>query len=230
MSAAWAAAAAVVLAGAALRPAPPRREHSNPGCRDAPDAHPLATRRRWPRRPARHGACGPDEVARWCTDLARAVRSGSTLAAALRATAAPVGAHRAIAELHLALDRGTGLAAALDHVASASSSADLRLACTVLQACAANGGPPGEPLDRAAATLRARAADWADRRTHSAQARMSALAMTWLPVAMLLLLLVTSAPVRAIATTPLGALTIVAGALLNAAGWRWMTHIIGRSR
>ena len=96
----------------------------------------------------------------------------------------------------------------------------------MLRACAEHGGPPGEPIDRAAATLRGRAADLAERRTHSAQARLSAVVMTWLPIAMLALLLVSSASVRAAVTGPAGLLVVASGAILNFVGWRWMGRII----
>ena len=66
----------------------------------------------------------------------------------------------------------------------------------------------------------------AERRTQSAQARLSAVVMTVLPLAMLGLLLVTSSTTRQAATTPLGLLVIATGAVLNLAGWRWMRRII----
>ena len=52
------------------------------------------------------------------------------------------------------------------------------LALGVLHACADLGGPAAQPLDRTASTLRARAADLADREVHSAQARLSAVVLT----------------------------------------------------
>jgi len=146
---------------------------------------------------------------------------------AVRATSAPAHAPEAIGAVALALDRGASLTAALD--AAAGHDAELDLALTVLRACAAHGGPPGEPLDRAAATLRGRAADRAERRTHSAQARLSAVVMTWLPIAMLLVLLTTSASVRAAVARPTGGAVLVLGGALNLIGWRWMRRIIGSS-
>lgn len=224
MSVGLLAAAVVVLAGAALRPAPPARAEAGGAASRAAVPAPG----RPPRWTPRKTPSGPDEVARWCTDLARAVRSGATLTAAIRSTPAPAMAAEAVAALQLALDRGSGLTPALEQAAAASNRApDLQLAFTVLHACAEHGGPPGEPLDRAASTLRARAADLADRRTHSAQARLSAVVMTWLPLVMLGLLLVTSAPVRGVTTSPAGASVVAAGAALNFAGWRWMNRIIG---
>jgi Flp pilus assembly protein TadB len=88
------------------------------------------------------------------------------------------------------------------------------------------GGHPAEPLDRAAAALRARAADRAERRTHSAQARASALVMTWLPIVVLALLVAMSGAVRSVVVTPFGAWSVLAGAGLNLTGWRWMRRLV----
>ena len=113
----------------------------------------------------------------------------------------------------------------------AATRANLDIAVTVLAACATSGGPAAEPLDRAAAVLRGRAAASAERRTQSAQARMSAVVMTVLPVAMLALLIATSGSVRDAVRAPIGLVVIAAGLSLNALGWRWMRRLIdGASR
>jgi tight adherence protein B len=141
----------------------------------------------------------------------------------LRTADPPASCSAYVDEIVFALDRGSRLA---DALAGPTPSPHLDLAVTVLRACALNGGPPAEPLDRAAATLRGRAADAAERQTQSAQARLSAVVMTILPVAMLVLLLATSSTTRAAASTPTGSVAIVLGAALNIGGWRWMRRII----
>jgi Flp pilus assembly protein TadB len=55
---------------------------------------------------------------------------------------------------------------------------------------------------------------------------MSAVVMTLLPVVMLSIMLVTSAAVRGVASSPVGVATIALGIGLNAAGWRWMNHLV----
>lgn len=232
MTPALLAALTVVAAGLAVRPAPPARRPDDSlrvgggGARLRGRRHDLIGRRGRVR-----ARSAPEEVAGWCADIARATRSGSTLGAAIRGAAGPPHASTTIAALHLALDRGVGLATALEHAAARTTGdPDLQLALTVLRACAEHGGPPSEPVDRAAATLRMRAADLADRHTHSAQARLSAVVMTWLPLVMLGVLLATSPPVRgAVATTP-GITVLLLGGALNVAGWRWMRRIIGAHR
>lgn len=159
----------------------------------------------------------------WCEGLARVVRSGSRLGTAVRTTEPPAGCSDYVDAVVLALDRGSRLA---DALAGPTPSPHLDLAVTVLRACALNGGPPAEPLDRAAATLRGRAADAAERQTQSAQARLSAVVMTILPIAMLALLLATSPTTRSAALTPIGSTAIALGAALNLGGWRWMRRII----
>jgi tight adherence protein B len=168
-----------------------------------------------------------DDVAAWCDEISRIVRSGASLPAALRsATPAPPLA-RVVAPIGLALDRGDSVANATRRVAAGGSSVDLALG--VLRACAELGGPAAQPLDRTASTLRARAADLAERQVHSAQARLSALVLTLLPGGALTLLLVTSATSRAAITGPAGLFSLSAGAALNATGWWWMRRIIGGS-
>jgi tight adherence protein B len=108
-------------------------------------------------------------------------------------------------------------------------SPDLDLVLVVVRACAEHGGEGAEPIDRAAAALRQRAALAGERRTNSAQARMSALVMTCLPLAMLALLALTSRSVRAASTSPAGLVAIALGAMLNLAGWAWMRRLIARA-
>lgn len=221
MTAALCAALAVVAAGAALRPRPRPRQR---------DMLHVSTTGRTPliRRlvralPRRHSEITPFDVATWCEGVSRALRSGSTLTTAIRVTPATAALAPDIDRIVLALDRGVAVA---DAVAVPISSSHLDVATIVLRACAANGGSAAEPLDRAAATLRARAADTADRRVQSAQARLSAVVMTVLPLAMLCLLLATSSATRgAVVTTP-GLAAVATGAVLNLTGWRWMRRLI----
>jgi tight adherence protein B len=165
------------------------------------------------------------DLASWCDALARALRGGTTLHHALRTVAPPQGAAESLAPALLALERGLPVGRAVADVRGASS--DLDLVLVVLRACADNGGAAAEPIDRAAAALRQRAALAGERRTHSAQARMSALVMTLLPGAMLFMLAASSASVRAVVLTPVGLVVIAAGAVLNVAGWSWMRRLIG---
>ncbi len=222
MIAALCSAAAVLVLGAMVRPRPPARcpEPAHAAKPDSTDRRSRFRLRR-PVRPDRSGDAA--ETAAWCESLARVVRGGSTLVTAI-CTVEPPDRHRATTDrITLALERGRRLGETLD---VESPSPHLTLALSVLRACAVNGGPPAEPLDRAAATLRSRAVAAAERRTQSAQARMSAVVMTVLPIAMLLLLLATSATTRHAATSPVGLIALATGGALNVVGWRWMRRII----
>lgn len=178
---------------------------------------------RWATRPTlrRRPRPGSAEMAAWCDGLAREVRSGGSLAAALRSLAPPAGT--SLAELPHRLARGLPLADALE---IRGSTPDEHAVLTVLGACAHHGGPAAQPLDQLAATLRRRAADAAERSLHSAQARLSALVMTVLPGAVLLLLLATSPSVRTVTSSPLGVAVVALGLGLNVLGWAWMRHTI----
>ena len=91
------------------------------------------------------------------------------------------------------------------------------------------GGASAAPLHRAAAALRLRAVDDEERRSHSAQARLSAHVLTVVPLGMLGLLLTTDPDVRTVVGEPTGAACVATGLALNAAGWLWMRHTIGRT-
>ena len=179
-----------------------------------------ATRRRPARKLRRaHGDEGPIELARWCEAVARAVRGGEGLSAALDRVHAP----EPLAARLRASPRADG--ASRDAVPTP----DVALVVAVVTACLDDGGPAAEPLDRAAGVLRARSAERAERQVQSAQARLSATVLTWLPVVMLLVLLTTSAAARGVVASPYGIVLVVAGGALNAAGWWWMRRIIDRA-
>ncbi len=165
-------------------------------------------------------------VAEWCDDLARQLRSGSTLRDAMTTTLPNDPAtRRATDELRRRLDRGRSMADACR--SPVDSGAHLGLAIIVITTAARLGGSPAPAIDRTACTLRQRAVDADERTVHAAQARLSAHVLTAVPLAMLLLLLVTDDDVRATATSTLGATCIAVGLSLNAIGSTWMRRIIG---
>jgi tight adherence protein B len=194
-----------------------------------PDGSLAAARpaRRWGSRFGRRARLSDDDVAAWCDELSRIVRSGASLATALRSASPAPALAQVVAPIGLALDRGDSVAGAARRVVAGHPSVDLALA--VVRACAELGGPAAQPLDRTASTLRARAADLAERQVHSAQARLSAFVLTLLPGAALALLVATSEATRTVVTAPSGVICLGAGAALNATGWWWMRRIIGGS-
>jgi len=211
---------AVAVASAAVRPRARRHE---------PDTAPAPARLddlviAWTQRRARRQQPSARGAAEWCDDIARRVRSGSSLRDAVTGAPTDAALGRAITPLLLALDRGQSLADAVDRVDTAGP--HLHLALGVLAAASRIGGPSAASIDRAAVLLRQRAADLEERSTQAAQARLSTHVMTAVPLVMLAVLVVTDAEVRSVATSPTGVTCIGIGLASNAAGWWWMHHIV----
>lgn len=96
-----------------------------------------------------------------------------------------------------------------------------------LQACQRTGGHTVAALDRAGTVLRERRAWKLERRAQSAQARLSALVLTGLPVVVAAWGLLSSDQVRdAYSGTPFTFVTSGIGLLCNAVGWRWMSRLV----
>ena len=206
------------------------RHHRWPGA-DTDDRAAAVDRSRrtaWARLTRRRRAhvLGEVEVAAWCERVAAGVRAGSSLTAAVvDADAATVPAQRPFPGVGLALARGRRLAEALDPGPDGPGSA-VGLLAPVLVAAAELGGPAASALDRVADTLLARAAERAERRTSSAQARLSARVLTMMPFGVLGVLVLTEPAIRDVVATPAGTACVVAGCALNGLGWWWMRTLI----
>lgn len=214
---------AVIVGAAALRP---RARRSQPDTTPAParfDA--LVTA--WMQRHTHRQQPSARAVAEWCDDIARRVRSGSSLRDAVSGAPADTAVGRATTPVMLAIDRGQSLTDAVERVGHAGPHLDLALG--VLATASRIGGPSAASIDRTAVLLRQRAADLEERSTQAAQARLSTHVMTAVPLLMLAVLVVTDADVRSVTTSPTGILCIAVGLLLNATGWWWMHHIVRTS-
>jgi tight adherence protein B len=214
-------AVAVVVAAVPLRPRPRRTASAAPG---AP-AQPARTLDAWRLRRSRRGTPDARAVAAWCDDIARRVRSGSTLRDAVAALPADPATEQATAPLRLAIERGAPVTDAIAHVDAGG--AHLRLALGVIATASRIGGPAAASIDRAAMLLRQRAADLDERATQAAQARLSSHVMTAVPLLMLAALVATDDDVRSVVASPIGTFCVVAGLALNATGWWWMRRIVG---
>lgn len=125
------------------------------------------------------------------------------------------------------LKRGVALGAAVDRQTPCGIPA-LDLAMAAVATCAAIGGPAAPTLERVATTLRTRAALADEIATQSAQARLSALVLTLVPIALLIVLVCADSNVRLQLQRPIGITTIVGGAAFNLAGWLWIRHLTRR--
>jgi Flp pilus assembly protein TadB len=215
---------AVVIAALALRPQR-RRVASAVG---GTPAQPVPTLDTWRLRRVRGRIPDSRAVAAWCDDIARRIRSGSTLRDAVATLPADPATERATAPMRLALDRGASVTDAIARVDAGGP--HLQLALGVIATASRIGGPAAASIDRAAMLLRQRASDLDERATQAAQARLSSHVMTAVPLLMLAVLVATDDDVRSVVTSPIGTVSVVAGLALNAAGWWWMRRIVGVPR
>jgi tight adherence protein B len=174
----------------------------------------------------RHRRASPSAraVAAWCDDVARRVRSGSSLRDAAVTVPGDAVTARATAPFRVAIDRGLSLGEAADRVVDPGS--HLRLALGMIATTSRLGGPAAASIDRTAMLLRQRAADQEERSSQAAQARLSTHVMTAIPLLMLATLVATDADVRSVVGSPIGIICIATGLLLNALGWWWMRRIV----
>jgi tight adherence protein B len=224
------------LAGVAraVRPAPPSRALA--GSASPADAPPrrtdraafgLAPGRRWRLLLGHRFGRGPQSIdedgrlAETCDSIARALRGGRSLAAAITEAADRHG-HPAVVEIGRGIGVGEQVPTAIDRVAGRADDPDTVLVTQVLAVAAEHGGSQAEAIDRAAATLRERRALRGERRAQAASARLSTRVMTVLPFAFTGFVAATDADVRHVLVgTPVGWSCLAIGAALNLAGRAW---------
>lgn len=174
---------------------------------------------------------GEHDAADWCERAARSVRSGRSLTAAIvEATADCSSMAPTVGPMIFHLDRGHSMVEAIESRGGTDPATPAGFALSVLRTCAELGGPAAAPLERAAATLRSRAAIAEEQQVHSAQARLSARVLTLVPVGLLAVLAVAEPDVRGALGSTAGLAAVTVGGALNGAGWLWMQRIIGTPR
>lgn len=191
----------------------------------------------WRHRLIRRRGVAPSAAVDWVDGVARRLRAGDTLRAAVEAE---VPADALVAELTRPIRAGLGRGQSLHEVLSLTAArleagavpdrAHLELVLTALDTAGELGGSAATALERVGETLRLRAADLQERSANSAQARMSANVLTVVPLAVVAVLAATDPAVRRTVTTAVGATSIALGLLLNGAGAWWMRRIIGAVR
>jgi tight adherence protein B len=171
----------------------------------------------------RRGRDDPEAAAGVLDAVSREIRSGTSLTVAVRG--APAHHRSVLPALGAALDRGDPISSALDAAAPRSPSETVFHRSLVV--AAATGGDVVAVLESGAEVLRERHAWALERRAQSAQARVSALVLTAVPVAFAALGLATSDRVRDAyssvgVTVPLTAV----GVVVNLFGWWWMRRLV----
>lgn len=161
-------------------------------------------------------------------DIARRCASGESLRSGFAAALSRSALQPAFAHATRLLHGGASIGEAL--ASQPGGPPDQALAVHVLRLCAAHGGNVSVSLDRAAATLRERDAFARERIAQSAQARLSARVLTFLPVGFSSWTLATTSSVRNFIVTPPGLICLGLGLVLNLTGWRLMNRVVGARR
>lgn len=183
-------------------------------------------RARWPERHA--PGDDTDRLIVLLDAVARDVRSGASLTAAVESALASPARPRSLDPAHDALRRGAAVSDALRSCeASSVGDPDLSAVAQVLTTCADVGGPSAEPIDRTATVLRERAAARADRRAHAAQALLSARVLTVVPIAFASWSASRDGRLREVyAHSRPAQLGVAGGLVLCVAGWHWMRRLV----
>lgn len=160
-------------------------------------------------------------------EIASATRAGTSLTAALREIASARPSAPELDAVLARVDRGATLAAGLEHWRDTATDAPSRVTATVLTHVAALGGADARPLEAVADSLRERVARRGELRTQAAQARASAIVLSVLPPAFLVVVTAIDPDVaEVLVQTPLGWSCLVVGLLLDLTGALWMERIV----
>jgi tight adherence protein B len=160
--------------------------------------------------------------------MARGVRSGGSLAAAIGEAAPAVrgGVARDVRRVTSSVERGQPLRHALLDWSERRPRPSVRLAVGALVLAAESGGPPARVIEEVAGALRARLQVEGEARALAAQARLSALVVGLAPIGFVALTSATdSRNAHTLFATPVGVSCLVAGLFLDVVGAVWMHRI-----
>lgn len=161
--------------------------------------------------------------------LAAAVRSGSSLAQAIRyaATEAAPPVSDELGQVVSELDTGVALDDALAAWAMRRGSADTDLLVGALELHRRSGGDLPVVLDQVAATIRDRVSIAREVRSLTAQARLSAWILGLLPIGFFGFLWVTSRQdIEGAMSTPVGLVCVVLGLVLEGGAFLWIRSLL----
>jgi len=162
-------------------------------------------------------------------EVASGVRAGTSLLVSLRdvaSVARPMAANGLSGAL-ARVDRGATLVDGLEHWRDTADDAPSRLSAKVLAHVASLGGADPRPIEAIADSLRERVALRGELRTQAAQARASAVVLSVLPPAFLLVVAAADGDVAdVVLRTPLGWGCLATGLVLDLTGALWMARIV----
>jgi tight adherence protein B len=165
--------------------------------------------------------------------LARALRSGCTLLAALRAAAdeAPPPLAHDLAAVVARADTGIALASALDEWAHRVDSSSVRLVVAAVAIADDGGGAAARTFDALAQSLRDRRAAALEARALSTQARWSAWVIAGAPISFVAVLsALDPTATRSAVAGGIGIATVSSGLALQALGLWWIRTLVARVR
>jgi len=170
-----------------------------------------------------------DHLPEFCIDVARGLRSGQSMRAAIGHTidAAPELTPPQACKVIREHDAGRPMSAAIGEWAGRRSiSGSERLLAQALHVGSLAGGPVGPSLDLISDSIRAELVANRRRESLTSQARYSARVLTALPVGVAALTGVLSE--SAVYSRPIAMVSLVVGVLLAGLGLLWMNWLIGR--
>jgi tight adherence protein B len=172
---------------------------------------------------------GNDDLSDALASIARSLRSGQSLSAAIVASTKhhPTDVTRFLGR-RLAAD--VALSEACREMLRNENDRDAVMTLHVLGLCASTGGDIASTIDSLVVTLDERAHARAERRAQAATALASTRLITWLPIGCGVFIMIDDANVRHVLfATPLGWICVGIGVGLNLLGRRWTRHLVESS-
>lgn len=178
-----------------------------------------------------NASSGTVDMVAFLDAVARGVRSGAGLHAALRASVRVAGVHApGLATLVGSLDAGMPLSVALTRWRGERPAPEVSLAAAVLGFGLATGGSVARAVDGAAATLRERVALAGETQVLATQARVSALVVGGAPVGFTVVVVLSDPRVAGVLFgTLVGVLCLVVGVVAEVACVVWMRRLVAQA-
>jgi tight adherence protein B len=164
-----------------------------------------------------------------CEDISASLRSGASLRQAIAGAAerAPQPMGQLLGDIAERVDRGSGFAYELAHVAEKTGVQEVRLMAAAVTLGHELGGQRALALDRVAVVIRDRLGFADEVTTQATTARLSAQVMVLVPIGFCALSSLSDPRLaHTLFSTPLGRACVAIGGGLDFIGWLWMRRIV----